>query len=76
MDGNILTENMNVVHALTPLLRAMNVSTDVINISLQHCATFIIQKGAGAVGTATVTVEACDTVVLPIQPRYLFSTVE
>jgi len=63
MDGNILTENMNVVHALTPLLRAMNVSTDVINISLQHCATFIIQKGAVAAGTATITIEACDDVV-------------
>ena len=63
MDGNILTENMNVVHALTPLQRALNVSTNVINIALQHCATFIIQKGEGAVGTTTVTIDACDDVV-------------
>lgn len=63
MYGNILSENANIVHALTPLLRALNGSTDVINISLQHSLTFIVQKGAGAVGTTTITVEACDDVV-------------
>ena len=37
-------------------------ATDVINMSNWDRATFMIQKGAGAVGTATITVESCDDV--------------
>ena len=62
MYGNIFTENANIIQALEPASRAMNGSTDIINVALQHAITFVIQKGAGAVGTATVTVDACDTV--------------
>ena len=37
-------------------------ASDVINMSEWKDIIFIIQKGAGATGTATVTVESCDDV--------------
>jgi len=37
-----------------------NPATDVVNLSQWEEITFIIQKGAGATGTATITVESCD----------------
>ena len=40
-----------------------NPATDIVNMSNWGRCTFIIIKGAGAVGTATITVESCDTVV-------------
>ena len=58
----VFTENANIIQALQPDERAMNTDSDVINVRNQHSVTFILQKGAGAVGTATITVEACDTV--------------
>jgi len=74
MYGNIFTENANVVQGLPPASAAMTLDSDVINVTNQHSATFIIHKGAGAVGTGTVTVQACDTVgpgnILAIPFRY------
>ena len=40
-----------------------NPASDVINMQDWHDVIFVIQRGAGATGTATVTVESCDTVV-------------
>ena len=37
--------------------------TDIVNMKYWRDCIFTIQKGAGAAGTATVTVESCDTVV-------------
>ena len=62
MYGNIFTENAHIVMGLVPDSRALNGSSDVINISLHHSLTFLLVKGPGAVGTTTLTVEACDTV--------------
>lgn len=39
-----------------------NPGTDVINLGKYDQALWIIQKGAGATGTATITVESCDDV--------------
>ena len=38
-------------------------ATDIVNLANYERATWIIQKAAGATGTAVVTVESCDTVV-------------
>jgi hypothetical protein len=57
---NTLTEKMDVVNVLVPASRAMNTSTSVINLKGYAGCSFLIQKGAGAVGTATITVAACD----------------
>lgn len=35
-------------------------STDIVNLSNYDKATWVIQKAAGATGTATITVESCD----------------
>lgn len=40
-----------------------NPSTDIVSMENHNDAYFLIIKGAGAVGTATVTVGSCDTVV-------------
>ena len=37
--------------------------TDIVNIAKYRKVLFVVQKGAGAVGTATITVESCDTVI-------------
>lgn len=37
-----------------------NPASDVINMTNWGRCTFIVQKGSGAVGTATITVESCD----------------
>ena len=39
-----------------------NPATDVVNMSQWERITFILQKGAGATGKATLTVESCDDV--------------
>jgi len=62
MYGNIFTQNGHLVQGLVPDSRAMNASSDVINLAHQHNLTFLLIKGAGATGTATITVEACDDV--------------
>lgn len=40
-----------------------NPATDILSMENHNDCYFVIQKGAGAVGTATITVESCDTVV-------------
>jgi len=80
MFGNVLTENANIVQGLPPASAAMTLDSDVINVANQHSVTFIIHKGAGAVGTGTVTVQACDTVgpgnttAIPFQYRRMVGT--
>lgn len=75
MKGNIFTENAHIVMGLVPDSRALNGSSDVINVSLQHSVTALLVKGPGAVGTTTLTVEACDdvapsnTTAIPFQYR-------
>lgn len=55
----------HVVNALPPVANAFAgvVSTDVINMKNWQHASFLLHCGAGAVGTAKITVEACDDVV-------------
>lgn len=63
MKGNIFSENANICVGFPPAdLAAIACDSDVINTANQHCVTFILIKGAGAVGTGTVTVQACDDV--------------
>jgi len=52
----------HVVNALPPAADAFagTVVTDVINLKNWEHISFIIQCGAGAVGTSAITVEACD----------------
>lgn len=40
-----------------------NPATDIVSMKNYNRCTFVLIYGAGAVGTATVTVESCDTVV-------------
>jgi len=55
----------HVVNALLPVADAFAGTkyTDVINMKDFGHIQFVIQKAAGAVGTSTITVEACDDVV-------------
>ncbi len=62
MDGNIFTENAHIVMGLAPDSRALNGSSDVINVENQHCVTFLLVKGPGGAGTTTITIGACDDV--------------
>jgi hypothetical protein len=52
----------HVVNALPPAADAFagTVVTDVINLKNWQHVSFLVQCGAGAVGTSTITVEACD----------------
>ncbi|SNX54874.1 hypothetical protein [Thermoanaerobacterium sp. RBIITD] len=52
----------HVVNALSPAADAFagTVFTDVINLRNWEYVSFLIQCGAGVVGTSTITVEACD----------------
>jgi hypothetical protein len=58
----ILTEQQHLVNALSPVADALSgtVYSDIINMkNFGHC-TFVVQKGVGATGTSTFTVEASD----------------
>jgi len=56
----VKTQRINIYNALVPASRALNTDSDVIDLAnYQECSFFIV-KGAGAVGTGTITVEACD----------------
>jgi len=57
---DVVTERGNIVNVLVPASRALNTSTSVVNLESNGSCSFLIQKGAGAVGTTTVTVLACD----------------
>lgn len=50
----------NIVNVLVPASRALNTASSVVNLKGFGACTFLVQKGAGAVGTATITVDACD----------------
>lgn len=54
----------HVVNALVPVADAFAGTkyTDIINMKDFNHIQFIIQKAAGATGTSTITVEACDDV--------------
>ena len=54
----------HIVSALVPVADAFagTVYTDIINMQDFGNISFILQGGAGAVGTSTITVEACDDV--------------
>lgn len=60
MAGKILTEYADIVNVLVPASRAINTDTSVVNLKGYAGCSFLIQKGAGAVGTSTITVNACD----------------
>lgn len=59
-----MKELYHIVNALPPAAGAFTgtVETDVINMANFEHVSFIVQCGAGAVGTAAVTVEACSDV--------------
>ena len=60
-----MKEFNHVVNALVPVADAFAGTkyTDIINMKDFSHIQFVIQKAAGAVGTSTITVEACDDVV-------------
>jgi len=55
----------HIVNALVPVADAFTGTkyTDVINMKDWNHIQFVIQKAAGALGTSTITIEACDDVV-------------
>jgi len=54
----------NLVSVLDPIADAFagTVNTDIVSMRNYKTAEFIIFKGVGAVGTSTVTIDACDDV--------------
>lgn len=57
---DIFTQRNHVLQGIVPASAALNTNSQVINLTnYQSCSIFII-KGAGAVGTGTITVDACD----------------
>ena len=60
-----LLQNAKFINAIVPIVDAYEsgpIYSDVINMkNWKHC-TFMIQEGAGATGTTTVTVESCDNI--------------
>jgi len=59
-----MLKNYHIVNALLPVADAFNgtVYTDIINMKDYGHISFLIQTGAGATGTSTITTEACDDV--------------
>lgn len=57
---NILTQRAHVLQGVVPASAALNTNSQVINLSNAQSCSFFIIKGAGGVGTATITVDACD----------------
>jgi len=57
--------NLHFIKGLDPVANAFagTVSSDVVDLSNHQSALFLIYKGVGATGTATITVEACDDTV-------------
>lgn len=60
----IFSERHKLVTGLAPVADAFSgtVGSDVINCKNYQKVTFVVYKGVGATGTATITVEACDDV--------------
>ena len=59
----VLTQYGNVSQGLESASRALNTNSDIYSVRNYNAITFILHKGAGAVGTGTVTVDACNSVV-------------
>lgn len=59
-----LLNNLHFIKGLDPVADAFSgtVASDVVDLSNHESAIFLIYKGAGATGTSTITVEACDDV--------------
>lgn len=59
MNG-LLSEYLKVIKGLDPVADAFSgtVASDVINMGLYDRALFVVQKGVGATGTATITMQA------------------
>jgi hypothetical protein len=59
-----LLNNLHFIKGLDPVADAFagTVTSDVVDLSNHESAIFLIYKGAGATGTSTITVEACDDV--------------
>jgi hypothetical protein len=57
---SVYTQIADVTSALIPHLREMNQNSVPVNVGFYDACSFIIQKGAGALGTAEITVDACD----------------
>lgn len=69
MSGRLF-QNIHVVNAMPSGNQAAyedlfngSPSTDIVNLGKYDKALWIVQKAAGATGTAVLTVESCDTVV-------------
>ena len=58
----VVTEYGNISQGLLPSLAAMNTASDIYNMQSYNAITFVLYKAAGAVGTATITVDACNDV--------------
>ena len=58
----IATEKMQFAQVLEPAADRFNGDPATAPINMKHCAhvLFLLDKGAGATGTATLTVESCD----------------
>ncbi len=61
MSSRLLSQLLKISTALAPAADRFNANpaTDVYNLALYGHIAFIHQQGAGATGTATITVEAC-----------------
>lgn len=59
--NNYLIEELHLVKGLDPVADAFSatVTSDIINLAAYNQVAFIVYKGVGATGTATLTVEPC-----------------
>jgi hypothetical protein len=60
-----LLNNLHFIKGLDPVADAFSgtVTSDVVSLENHESAMFLVYKGAGATGTSTITVEACDDFV-------------
>jgi hypothetical protein len=60
-----LLNNLHFVKGLDPVADAFSgtVASDVVSLGNFDSALFVVYKGAGATGTSTITVEACDDII-------------
>lgn len=60
--SNLTFGERHIIKGLDPVADAFSgtVTSDVVNMKEYAAARFIIYKGAGATGTSTITVQACD----------------
>jgi hypothetical protein len=60
-ENNLISEKVKLVTGLAPAANvfAGTVYTDIVSLAQYERALFLIEKGVGTTGTATITVEAC-----------------